>query len=374
MELDNILSLSYSYKASDINLKTGRKILFRVHKELIEPREFPEPLTQEDLKKFIRQIVKSDDKLKLFEEKGELDISYSLPGVSRYRVNIYKQRNSYAIALRALSTKIPPFETLELPVAMLKTTISHTKGLILVTGPTGSGKSTTLASLIDRLNEERANIIITIEDPIEYLFTDKKSFIAQREIGTDTQSFANGLRAALREDPDIIMVGEIRDTETALIALQAAETGHLVFATLHTIDAKETINRIIGMFPLENRGQIRLSLAGSLVAIFSQRLLPRIDKPGVIPAVEVLINTETIRDCILKEEKLEEIPDFLRKGNAVYGTQDFDLHLEELYKKGYISLETALLYASKPADLELRLKGIGSGAASQKDDLIDYSL
>jgi twitching motility protein PilT len=215
--------------------------------------------------------------------------------------------------------------------------------------------------LINEINLRKETTIVTIEDPIEYLFKDEKSFIVQREVGIDTSSFARGLRAALREDPDIIFVGEIRDPETAMIALQAAETGHLVLSTLHTLDAKETINRIIGMFNLEVREQIRVQLAETLVAVFSQRLVPKADRTGVVPAVEVFINTASIKECILDPTKTDEIPMLLEKGRSVYGTQTFDQHLEELYRKGVIDYNTAIAYANKPADMEIKLKGISAG-------------
>jgi len=275
---------------------------------------------------------------------------------------VYKQRGTSGMAFRVIPFQIPPFESLNLPEVMRKTIMKHTKGLILVTGPTGSGKSTTLASLIEEINKSFRRIVVTIEDPIEYLFKDKNCFIIQREVGIDTKSFARGLRAALREDPDVILVGEIRDTETAEIALQAAETGHLVLSTLHTLDAKETINRFIGMFKLEVREQIRQMLAGTLVAVFSQRLLPRVDKKGSIPAVEIMLNTGAVREVLLDPQRLDEIPDLIAKGKSAYGTQTFDQHLEELYKKGLIDFQTAIVYASKPSDLELKLSGISSGS------------
>jgi twitching motility protein PilT len=265
------------------------------------------------------------------------------------------------MAFRIIPYSVPPFESLNLPEVMRRVVLENTKGLVLVTGPTGSGKSTTIASLINEINRRKEATIITIEDPIEYLFKDEKSYIVQREVGIDTSSFARGLRAALREDPDIIFVGEIRDPETAMIALQAAETGHLVLSTLHTLDAKEPINRLIGMFNLEVREQIRVQLAETLLAVFSQRLVPRADRTGVVPAVEVLINTASIKECILDPTKTDEIPMLLEKGRPVYGTQTFDQHLEELYRKGIIDYNTAIAYANKPTDMEIRLKGISVG-------------
>jgi len=359
--LQLILRKAIELGASDIHLKTGSVPIVRVKKRLLRLEDF-KPIEGGQMEAFLAEILgKNRKKLAEFEELGEADVSYSIPGLARLRVNVYKQRTTIAMAFRVIPYSIPPFDTLNLPPVLRKVINEHTKGLILVTGPTGSGKSTTIASLIDELNATKDYTIITIEDPIEYLFRDKRCYIVQREVGIDTSSFARGLRAALREDPDVIFVGEIRDPETALIALQAAETGHLVFSTLHTLDAKETINRLIGMFNLEVREQIRVQLAGTLVAVFSQRLLPRKDKGGVIPAVEVLINTPSIKECILTPEKFNEIPTLMEKGRTVYGTQTFDQHLEELYKKGLIDYNTALAYASRPADLELKLKGVSSG-------------
>ncbi len=358
--LQLILKKAIDLDASDIHIKVGSKPVYRIHKKLHVEESFP-VIDEEHFRLFFDEVVgKNEKKRREFEEFGEIDVSYSLPKVSRFRVNIYRQRGTFGMAFRVIPFQVPPFSSLNLPEVMLKTVLSASKGFVLVTGPTGSGKSTTLASIIEEINKKFRKVIVTIEDPIEYMLNDKNCFIVQREVGIDTQSFARGLRAALREDPDVIMVGEIRDTETAEISLQAAETGHLVLSTLHTLDAKETVNRIIGMFSLEVRDQIRQMLAETLVAVFSQRLLPRADGKGAIPAVEIMINTGAIREALLDPEKLDEIPDLIAKGKAAYGTQTFDQHLEELYRKNLIDYHTALLYASKPADLELKLKGISS--------------
>ncbi|NPA40894.1 MAG: PilT/PilU family type 4a pilus ATPase [Aquificae bacterium] len=360
--LQLILKKAIELDASDIHIKVGSKPVYRIHKKLHVDDEFP-VITSEHFDMFLKEVVgKSEKKMKEFEEFGEIDISYSLPKVSRFRVNVFKQRGTSGMAFRVIPFQIPPFNTLNLPEVMLKTVLSHTKGLVLVTGPTGSGKSTTLASIIEEMNQRFRRVIVTIEDPIEYLLRDKNCYIVQREVGIDTKSFARGLRAALREDPDVIMVGEIRDTETAEIALQAAETGHLVLSTLHTLDAKETVNRLIGMFKLEVRDQIRQMLAGTLIAVFSQRLLPRADRKGSIPAVEIMINTGAIKEALLDPNRLDEIPDLIAKGKSAYGTQTFDQHLEELYRQGLIDFHTAILYATKPSDLELKLSGISSGS------------
>ncbi len=362
--LQLILKKAIEKEASDIHLKVGSRPVYRIHKRLVVDEEFP-IIDSNHFQLFFDEVVgKSQKKRKEFEEWGEIDLSYSLPKVSRFRVNVYRQRGTPGMAFRVIPFDIPPFNTLNLPQVILKTVLSHSKGLVLVTGPTGSGKSTTLASLIEEINKAFRKVIVTIEDPIEYLLRDKNCFIVQREVGLDTQSFARGLRAALREDPDVIMVGEIRDTETAEIALQAAETGHLVLSTLHTLDSKETVNRLIGMFKLEVREQIRQMLASTLVAVFSQRLLPRADKKGAIPAVEIMLNTGAVKEALLDPDRIDEIPELIAKGKAAYGTQTFDQHLEELYRKGLIDYHTALLYASKPADLELKLKGISSGGVT----------
>lgn len=359
--LQLILKRAIELGASDIHLKTGSVPVVRVKKRLQKLEDFP-ALDERVMELIVKEVLeKNRRKMAEFEEFGEADTSYSLPGVARFRVNVYKQRTSVGLAFRTIPFNIPPFESLNLPEVMKKVVLENTKGLILVTGPTGSGKSTTLASLINIINATRGDVIVTIEDPIEYLFRDNKSFIVQREVGIDTSSFARGLRAALREDPDVIMVGEIRDPETAVIALQAAETGHLVMSTLHTLDAKETINRFIGMFNLEVREQVRIQLAETLIAIFSQRLLPRADGKGIVPAVEVLVNTPSIKEAIIDPTKFDEIPQYIEKGRSVYGTQLFDQHLEELYRKGLIDYKTAIMFASRPTELELKLGGIASG-------------
>ncbi len=310
--------------------------------------------------KFISKILsKSENKKAELIKNGEVDISYSISGVSRFRVNIYRQRGTYAIAMRVIKSSIPALETLMLP-EVIKSIAEDTRGLVLVTGPTGSGKSTTLASMLDYRNENFEETIITIEDPIEYIFRDKKAYIVQREVGLDTSSFGTGLRAALREDPDVIMVGEMRDLETIQTALRAAETGHFVLSTLHTQDAKDTISRIINMFPAEEQNHLRILLAAVLKAVISQRLIPRKDGSGVVPAVEILINTGAITECIKDPDRFFEITDYMERGKKQYGMQTFDQAVIDLYNKGLISYENALLYATNPSDVELKIKGIGA--------------
>ncbi|HIE59372.1 MAG TPA: PilT/PilU family type 4a pilus ATPase [Persephonella sp.] len=364
-DLDSILTKAVEINASDIHLKVGFPPFFRINKKL-QPQEEFGILNVDDISNFVKKVVPTDANKNRLEEQGELDTSYSIPGVSRFRVNIYKQRGTFAFAFRILKTVIPTIDELMLP-QKLKDIALEKRGLVLVTGPTGSGKSTTLASMIDYRNEREKDVIITIEDPIEYIFKDKNSYIVQREIGLDTKNFSTALRAALREDPDVILVGEMRDLETIETAIRAAETGHLVFSTLHTQNAKETINRIIDMFPLEAQNQIRMLLAATLKAVISQRLVPRKDGKGVVAAVELLINTGAIHDAILNPDKFETINDLMEKGKNQYGMQTFDQALLDLYNKGLITKEDALAASENPADLELRMKGI-STETSMDDD------
>ncbi len=357
MVLDAILIEALKRKASDIHLKVGSPPMVRISRS-IQPLN-NHILTNEEILTFVKQVTKTKQKLEELVKKGELDISYSIPKVSRFRVNIYRQRGSYAFAFRVLKNKIPTIEELNLP-PKLKEIAMEPRGLVLVTGPTGSGKSTTLASMIDYRNENGKDVIITIEDPIEYIYKDKRCYIVQREIGMDTLSFSSALRAALREDPDVILVGEMRDLETIEIALRAAETGHLVFSTLHTLDAKDTVTRIVDMFPAEEQNHIRILLANTLKAVISQRLIPRKDGKGVVPAIEILINVGAIYDALLDPDKIGDIPELMEKGKKSYGTQTFDQSIYDLYSKGLITLKDALTYATNPSDLELKIKGIST--------------
>jgi len=359
VELNDILTYAVKNNATDIHIKIGRHPVFRINKHLVDATNF-EKVKEQHIINFINTVVKSENKKAELIKKGEIDISYSIPGVSRFRVNIYKQRGTYAFAFRILKTKIPSFEELNLPKKLADISLEK-RGLVLVTGPTGTGKSTTLAAMIDYRNQHREDVIITIEDPIEYIFHDKKSYIVQREIGLDSTTFATALRAALREDPDVIMVGEMRDVETVETALRAAETGHLVFSTLHTQDAKDTLNRIIDMFPLEAQNHIRIMLASTLKAIISQRLIPRVDREGLVPAVEILINTGAVFDAIVDPDKFETITELMEKGQSEYGMQTFDSAILDLYNKKWISYENALAYATNPSDLDLKIKGVSSG-------------
>lgn len=360
MELDAILKKGIELKASDFHLKPGNYPKARIHGDVVNIEGF-EIITVENIFNWINKILSNNEtKKQQLLKNGEVDVSYSLSGYSRFRVNIYRQRGTYAINMRALKTEIPKFESLGLP-PVLKEIALEPRGLVLVTGPTGSGKSTTMAAMLDYRNENVNEVIITIEDPIEYLFKDKKCYIAQREVGSDTMSFSTGLRAALREDPDVIMVGEMRDIETIETALRAAETGHFVLSTLHTQDAKDTLNRIIDMFPHEQQNHLRILLASVLKAIISQRLIPRKDGKGIVPAIEILINKGAIFEAIKDPQKTFMLTDLMEKGKKQYGMQTFDQAVVELYEKGLITYEDALIYATNPADVELKIKGISSG-------------
>jgi twitching motility protein PilT len=305
-----------------------------------------------------------------FKKKNDIDLAYSVPGLGRFRCSIFIQRGTIGIVFRVIPMKIPTIEELNLPEVIKKISMEQ-RGLILVTGTTGSGKSTTLAAMIDLINAARTEHIMTIEDPIEYLHRDKKSIVNQREIGSDTESFSKSLRQALRQDPDVILVGEMRDFETIQTALIAAETGHLVLSTLHTIDAPETINRIISVFPPYQHKQIRMQLSSVLRSIISMRLLPKADGKGRVPAVEVLIATAMIKDCIVDPDKTKLIPDTIEQGTLHYGMQSFDQSLFSLFKSGLITYEEALKRATNPDDFALKVKGIHSTKDMSFDESID---
>ena len=356
LDLDTLLTKAFRLGASDIHLRVKLPPVFRINGKLVKI-ELPE-LTANDINSFVKKIVPVD-RMKDLPYMKNIDLAYSIPGVCRFRVNIFKQRGTFAIVMRTIPAKIPDIEELNLPT-VIKEIALYPRGLVLVTGTTGSGKSTTLAAMLNELNNKDSRVIVTIEDPIEYLHRDKKCIFYQREIGDDADDFFTALKAALREDPDVILVGEMRDPETVRTALDAAETGHMVFSTLHTLDAKETINRIISFFPPYHQQAIRFQLASVLKATISQRLLPRADGKGRVPAVEIMIVTETIRERIMNPELTEEIPEFIEKGKEVYGSQTFDQSLYDLWKRGLITKEDALKYATKPDDLKLKMEGIFS--------------
>jgi len=314
------------------------------------------PLTEQDVEAYLAAII--PDRLAVeFLQRHEADFAYGLPDGSRFRVNAYRQRGFVSIAIRALRPPTGDFGSLGLP-PVLGRLAAEPRGLVLVTGPTGAGKSTTLAALIDAINSTRRVNIITVEDPIEIVHRDKLSMISQREVGVDTGGFAEAMRRVLRQDPDVILIGEMRDAETIDAALKAAETGHLVLSTLHTLDAAETINRILEFFPSENQQQVRLLMAASLRAIISQRLIPTADGRGRVPAVEVLINTERVADRIADASITHEIPDVIAEG-AYYGMETFDQSILRLAGTGKITFEEAMRHATSPADLKLRAQQLG---------------
>ena len=363
VDINELLKKAVQMGASDLHIKVGSVPIIRLDGELTT-LSGEKRLTLEDTAN-IASTIMNEAQQEAFKKKNEIDISHSIPGFGRFRCNIFVQRGTIGMVLRVIPTKIPDIEQLYLPPVLKKIALEP-RGLILVTGTTGSGKTTTLASMIEFINLNRTNNIITIEDPIEFLFRDKSSIISQREIGSDTESFSKALRSALRQDPDVILVGEMRDFETIQTALVAAETGHLVLSTLHTVDATETVNRIIAVFPPYQHKQIRMQLASILRAIISMRLVPRADGNGRVPAVEVLIGTSTIKDCVEDPDKTKLIPDFIAQGYTQYGMQTFDQSLFDLYKNGLITYEDALQRATKPDDFVLKIKGIRSTSEWQE--------
>lgn len=355
---DRVLQAARKLGASDVHLKVGLPPIFRIRGSLRTLKDVP-PINNEVVMTFAVNIM-NERQHKTFMEKCEVDLAYGTPDGGRYRVNVFRQRGNTGMVMRVIPSDIPPFERLNLP-KRVRDLATERRGLILVTGVTGSGKSTSLASLLDVTNAERPAHIVTIEDPIEYVFKDKRSVINQREVGFDTMSFESALRAALRQDPDVILVGEMRDTTTIHTAVHAAETGHLVFSTLHTVDAKETIARIVQMFPPHQQSAIRVQLAEILTAIVSQRLLPRADGRGMIPAVEVLINNQHVRELIRDEKRTGEVLDAIRDGAHPYGMISFDQSLTDLVRRQLISYEVALANASSPDDFALFFRGINAG-------------
>ena len=366
MHINDLLKIAAERRASDLHIKVGSHPVIRVDGELVPLVELKR-LMQEDTIAMAFSIMSSRQKEK-FKNNYEIDIAYSVPGLGRFRCNIFQQRGTVGMVLRVIPVKILSIRELMLPVVLEKI-CEERRGLILCTGTTGSGKSTTLAAMIDYINAHRTEHIMTVEDPIEFLHRDKKSIVNQREIEVDTKSFSQALRSALRQDPDVILVGEMRDYETIETALTAAETGHLVLSTLHTMDATETVNRIISVFPPHQQKQIRLQLAAVLKAVVSLRLLPRADGLGRVPAAEVMISTGYIRDCIENKEKTKLIKDAIAAGTSQYGMQTFDQSLYLLYKNGLITLDEALRRASNPDEFRLKLQGIQSTSDSAREEM-----
>jgi twitching motility protein PilT len=359
-----VLTQMVQRNASDLHLKVGRPPALRIDGELVA-LEMP-PMKPEDLR-FIAEQAMAPKNLKEFSENKESDFALSVPGVGRFRVNAYQQRGTIAYAFRVVPFQARTIAELNLPTVVEKISMLP-RGLVLVTGITGSGKSTALASMIHYINQNRQANVITIEDPIEFLHRDIKSHINQREVGTDTGSFAQAKRRVLRQDPDIILIGEIRDLDTLDTAMKAADTGHLVFSTLHTTDATQTINRVMSFYPPHQQTEVRFMLASALAAVISLRLVPRADKPGRVPAAEVLINTEAVRDNIRDTNRSLNIPDLIKEGNVQYGMQSFDQSLMNWYEKGVISYENALFNATRPNEFALRVQGVGSASDTSWDN------
>jgi twitching motility protein PilT len=364
LEIQELLQLVFDRAASDLHLKAGQPPIIRVAGKLI--KSTLSPLSKDEVQRLIFSIITTDQR-KYLEQNYELDCSFGLDGIGRFRVNVYKDRGAYAAALRVVASRIPSLDELNLP-PIVKEITQKPRGLILITGATGQGKSTTLASMIDWINENRSEHILTIEDPIEFIHQNKRSVLSQRELGQDTKSFANALKAALREDPDVILVGEMRDLDTIHLALTAAETGHLVFGTVHTSSAAQSIDRVIDVFPPDQQQQIRIMLSNGLVAIVSQTLLPRLQESaggnpvtkGRILAAEILVNTPAIANLI-RESKTPQIYSTMQMGGAL-GMQTLEASLAGLVKNGLVSMSEAMAKTTRPEDLE-RL--FGSGAKPQ---------
>ncbi|MBN2694123.1 type IV pilus twitching motility protein PilT [bacterium] len=354
MDINEILREASQLNASDIHLKVGNNPIIRVNGALTPLEKYPK-ISPEMMAEMGFAIMSKQQK-EYFLKTHDLDMAYGVPGVGRFRVNVFQQRGSMGMVLRIIPSKVKTLRELMLP-PVLEKIAAEERGLILVTGTTGSGKSTTLASIIDHINSTRPSNIMTIEDPIEFLIRDKRSLINQRELGVDTISFAKAIKSALRQDPDVILVGEMRDFETIETALTAAETGHLVLSTLHTIDAPETINRIISVFPPHQQKQVRIQLSSIVKAIISQRLIPT-KTGGRVAAVEVMVSTSRIREMISDPERTKEIHDAIAEGGNTYGMQTFDQSLMNLINKGIISYQDALRFSSNPDDFALKFSGI----------------
>lgn len=355
MTLDELLREMVSRRASDVHLQVGSPPMGRIDGSLLPFGT--QPLTPSDTVALARALL-TPEQWEDFEYRNELDLAYSVHGLGRFRCNVFRQRGAVGIVMRTVNDAIPSFEALGLPADVLRGFAATSRGLLLITGPTGSGKSTTLAALIDHINRHFAYNILTIEDPIEFLHRNNRSLVVQREVGSDTRDFRTALKYALRQDPDVIMIGEMRDRETVEAALSAAQTGHLVLSTLHTQDAVRSVNRIIDFFPPHERTQVRLQLAESLVGIVSQRLLRRADGEGRVLATEVLVNTPLVQDYIKDEDKTPLIKEALLEDN-IRGMQTFDQHLMQLYRHHLITLEEALEHATSPHELRLMITRAG---------------
>jgi len=366
MHVNDLLKIAVDQGASDLHLKVGSFPMMRLRGILMAVTN-DKKLDHEDVVAMSTSIMSTQQREK-FKDSQEVDVAYSVPGLGRFRCNVFQQRGTVGLVLRVIPMQIRPIDDLGLP-QVLKTIALEERGMVLVTGTTGSGKSTTLAAMIDHVNNNREAHVMTVEDPIEFLHRDAKSMINQREVTVDTRSFAQALRSALRQDPDVILVGEMRDYETIETGLLAAETGHLVFSTLHTIDATETINRIVSVFAPHQQKQVRLQLAAVLKAVISQRLMPRADGKGRAPAVEVMVTTPFIRDCIVDKEKTHLIRGAIAAGTSQYGMQTFDQSIFSLFAQKLVSYEEALRWASNVDEFKLRVQGISTTSDLSRDQM-----
>jgi twitching motility protein PilT len=366
MNINELLQKAVHAGASDLHLKVGSYPMMRVNGTLVVASE-EKRLDRNDTIACAEMLFTPELREK-FRTAQEVDLAYSIPGLGRFRCNVFQQRGTVGLVLRVIPMRIKSIDELGLP-QVLKKIAAEERGLVLVTGTTGSGKSTTLAAMIDYINQTRSAHIMTVEDPIEYLHRDHHSLVNQREVAVDTKSFSHALRSALRQDPDVILVGEMRDHETVETALLAAETGHLVFSTLHTVDATETINRIIAVFPPHQQRQVRIQLASVLKAAIAQRLIPRADGQGRAPAVEVMVTTAFIRDAIVDKDKTPMIPGAIASGTSQYGMQTFDQSIFGLYQQGFITLEEALRWASNVDEFKLKVQGISTTTDLARDEM-----
>jgi twitching motility protein PilT len=366
MHVNDLLTIAVENGASDLHLKVGNAPMMRLRGELVPIVEGVR-LSHEDTVAMAAALMPAPARER-FKESLDVDVAYAVPGLGRFRCSVFQQRGTVGLVLRVIPMQVTKFDDLDLP-PVIKSVAEEERGLVLVTGTTGSGKSTTLAAMVDHINNTSRVHVMTVEDPIEFLHRDVMAIINQREVATDTRSFAAAMRSALRQDPDVILVGEMRDFETIETALLAAETGHLVLSTLHTLDATETINRIIAVFPPHQQKQIRLQLASVLKAVISMRLVPRSDGQGRVPAVEVLIATPFIRDCIVDKEKTHLIQGAIESGTSQYGMQSFDQSLFGLLRRDLISYDEALRWATNPDEFKLKVQGISNVQDEARDQM-----
>jgi twitching motility protein PilT len=366
VKINDLLKIAVTRGASDLHLKVGSVPMLRLNGELTPASEGAR-LTPDDMVATVDTVLPTGSR-DAFADDHEVDLAYSVAGLGRFRCNMFQQRGTVGMIFRIIPMRVPSIEELLLP-SVLRKIAAEERGLVLVTGTTGSGKSTTLAAMIDQINSTRTSHVMTVEDPIEFLHRDKRSIISQREVGIDTRSFSHALRSALRQDPDVILVGEMRDFETIETALLAAETGHLVFSTLHTLDATETINRIIAVYPPHQQQQVRIQLAGVLKAVISQRLISKTDGAGRAPAVEVMVSTAFIRDCILDASKTHLVRGAIAQGTSQYGMQTFDQSIFRLYEEKVISAEDALRWATNVDEFNMKMQGITSTSGAALDEM-----